>query len=56
MTLGTDWNESMPYTNPANSETAMDMAPDRYRYILDRRSWRARQRWVYNGGATACWR
>lgn len=54
MTMGTDWNESMPYTNPANSETAMDMAPDRYRYILDRPVvTEPGQRWVYNGGATA---
>ncbi|MBR1287018.1 serine hydrolase [Bradyrhizobium sp. AUGA SZCCT0177] len=54
MTMGTDWNESMPYTNPANSETAMDMAPDRYRYILDRPIvTEPGQRWVYNGGATA---
>ena len=54
MMMGTDWNESMPYTNPANSETAMDMAPDRYRYILDRPIvTEPGQRWVYNGGATA---
>ena len=24
MTMGTEWNEGVPYTNPANSETAMD--------------------------------
>ena len=54
MTMGTEWNEAMPYTNPANSETAMDMAPDRYRYILDRPIVaEPGQRWVYNGGATA---
>ena len=54
MTMGTDWNESMPYTNPANSETAMDMAPDRYRYILGRPIvTEPGKRWVYNGGATA---
>jgi CubicO group peptidase (beta-lactamase class C family) len=54
MTMGTDWNESMPYYNPLNSETAMDMAPDRYRYILDRPIiTEPGQRWVYNGGATA---
>ena len=54
MTMGTDWNESMPYTNPANSETAMDMAPDRYRYILSRPIvTEPGKRWVYNGGATA---
>jgi CubicO group peptidase (beta-lactamase class C family) len=54
MTMGTDWNESMPYTNQANSETAMDMAPDRYRYILSRPIvTEPGKRWVYNGGATA---
>ena len=54
MTMGTDWNESMPYNNPANSETAMDMAPDRYRYILDRPLvTEPGKNWVYNGGATA---
>lgn len=54
MTMGTEWNEAMPYTNPANSETAMDMAPDRYRYILDRPIvMEPGQHWVYNGGATA---
>jgi CubicO group peptidase (beta-lactamase class C family) len=54
MTMGTEWNEAMPYTNPANSETAMDMAPDRYRYVLDRPIvTEPGQRWVYNGGATA---
>lgn len=54
MSMGTDWNESLPYTNPANSETAMDLAPDRYRYILSRPIvTEPGKRWVYNGGATA---
>jgi CubicO group peptidase (beta-lactamase class C family) len=54
MSMGTDWNESLPYTNPANSETAMDLAPDRYRYILSRPIvTEPGTRWVYNGGATA---
>ncbi len=35
MTLGTDWDEqSVPYSDPTNSEIAMDMAPDRYRFVL----------------------
>jgi len=35
MTLGTDWDEqSVPYSDPTNSETAMDMAPDRHRFVL----------------------
>lgn len=55
MTLGTDWDElSLPYTDPRNSEIAMDRAPDRYRYILDRRVvGTPGERWTYNGGATA---
>jgi len=55
MTLGTDWDESsLPYSNPANSEIAMDLAPDRYRYILGRPVVREPgRRWTYCGGATA---
>src|SRR5262249_1816145 len=30
MTLGLAWNEDVPYTSAANSEIAMEMAPDRY--------------------------
>ena len=38
MTMGTDWDESsLPYSDPRNSEIAMDIAPDRYRYVLERR-------------------
>jgi CubicO group peptidase (beta-lactamase class C family) len=55
MTMGTDWDEtSIPYWNPRNSEIAMDLAPDRYRYVLERRVVRdPGQRWTYCGGATA---
>jgi CubicO group peptidase (beta-lactamase class C family) len=55
MTMGTDWDEtSIPYSNPANSEIAMDRAPDRFRYILERRPVREPgRRWSYCGGATA---
>jgi len=54
MTMGTQWDESLPYYDPANSETAMDRAPDRYRYILSRPFvTEPGRRWVYNGGATA---
>jgi len=55
MTLGTDWDElGVPYTDPTNSEIAMDMAPDRYRYVLGRPLViEPGTRWVYNGGATA---
>lgn len=55
MTMGTDWDESShPYSDPRNSETAMDNAPDRYRYILERRVVDTPgAHWTYCGGATA---
>jgi CubicO group peptidase (beta-lactamase class C family) len=54
MTMGTDWNEARPYTDPANSEIAMEIAPDRYRYILERPIVAEPGTcWAYNGGATA---
>jgi CubicO group peptidase (beta-lactamase class C family) len=55
MTMGTDWDElSIPYTDPANSEIAMDRAPDRYRFILERPIVREPgTHWTYSGGATA---
>ena len=55
MTMGTDWDESsLPYSDPGNSETAMDAAPDRYRYILEGRVVGEPGRyWTYCGGATA---
>jgi CubicO group peptidase (beta-lactamase class C family) len=54
MTLGQEWNEDLPYTDPANSEIAMEMAPDRYRFILERPA-RAEPgtSWTYTGGASA---
>lgn len=55
MTLGTEWDEmSLPYSDPRNSEIAMDNAPDGIRFILERKIvGPAGQRWTYNGGATA---
>jgi CubicO group peptidase (beta-lactamase class C family) len=55
MTFGTDWDEqSVPYSDPTNSEIAMDMAPDRYRFVLGGPIvMEPGKRWVYNGGATA---
>jgi CubicO group peptidase (beta-lactamase class C family) len=55
MTLGTDWDESsLSYDDPRNSEIAMDNAPDRYRYILERSVVEpAGAHWTYCGGATA---
>ncbi|BBK43337.1 serine hydrolase [Allostella vacuolata] len=53
MTLGTRWDESLPYTSAANAEIAMEMAPDRYRFVLERPVIAEPGRgWTYNGGAT----
>ncbi|NRQ30318.1 serine hydrolase [Nonomuraea sp. NN258] len=54
MTLGLDWNEDAPYTSVANSEIAMEAAPDRYRFILERPIVEEPgRRWTYCGGASA---
>src|SRR5207248_1678920 len=54
MTLGTEWNENLPYTSPANSEIAMDLAADPFRFVLARPFVEPPgQHWIYNGGATA---
>ncbi|GGO01913.1 hypothetical protein GCM10010116_03610 [Microbispora rosea subsp. aerata] len=53
MTLGLEWDESAPYTSPANSEIAMDLAPDSRRYVLERPFVEEPgERWRYCGGAT----
>ena len=54
MTLGTDWNEDLSYEDPRNGQTAMEAAPDRYRYVLEQPIVAvAGERWIYCGGATA---
>jgi len=54
MQMGTDWDESLPYTDPRNSEIAMELADNRYRFILDRPMvHEPGTHWTYNGGATA---
>jgi CubicO group peptidase (beta-lactamase class C family) len=54
MTLGMDWNEDLSYDDPRNSQTAMEAAPDRYRYALEQPIVAvAGERWIYSGGATA---
>ncbi len=59
MTLGTEWDAlTIPYTDPRNSEIAMDQAPDRYRYVAgttDRRSSRRALdlQWRSHGSARA---
>jgi CubicO group peptidase (beta-lactamase class C family) len=54
MTMGFEWDEQRPYTDPTNSEIAMENAADRYRYALDRPIVAAPgTRWIYSGGAVA---
>jgi CubicO group peptidase (beta-lactamase class C family) len=54
MTLGLRWNEDVPYTSAANSEIAMELAPDRYRFVLEQPAVEEPgRRWMYSGGASA---
>lgn len=54
MTMGLAWDESLPYSDPRNSEIAMEHASDRYRFILDQPIARPPgEAWTYSGGATA---
>lgn len=54
MKLGTEWDEEISYADPRNSEHAMELAEDRYRFALDRpMAAEPGSRWTYNGGATA---
>lgn len=54
MTLGLAWDENRPYTDPENSEIAMENAPDRNRYVLSRpKVAEPGARWIYSGGCVA---
>lgn len=54
MTLGMEWDEDRPYTDPLNSEIAMENASDRYRFILERPIVaEPGTRWIYSGGSVA---
>lgn len=54
MSLGLEWREDIPYNSPANAEIAMELAADRYRYVLQRPVIEPPgARWAYCGGATA---
>lgn len=55
MTLGLEWDElSIVYGDPRNSETAMEAAPDRFRFILEQPIvGEPGVKWTYCGGATA---
>lgn len=54
MTMGLAWNENLPYTDPRNSEIAMENAQDRYRFVLSQPIVsEPGTTWTYTGGATA---
>lgn len=54
MTLGMEWDENRPYTDPENSEIAMENAPDRYRFVLERPIIaEPGTAWIYSGGSVA---
>ena len=54
MQMGQEWNEDLPYTDPRNSEIAMERAEDRYSFVLERPIIeKPGQRWIYGGGSTA---
>jgi CubicO group peptidase (beta-lactamase class C family) len=54
MTLGMEWNEQVPYTDPANSEIMMENAKDKFRFILERPVVSPPgTKWNYSGGCSA---
>ncbi|MEM9222152.1 MAG: serine hydrolase domain-containing protein [Pseudomonadota bacterium] len=54
MSMGTQWDETIPYTDPKNSERAMEAADDRYRFILEQPIvTEPGTTFTYSGGATA---
>ncbi|MDO6422182.1 alpha/beta fold hydrolase [Saccharophagus degradans] len=53
MQMGLEWNEDLPYTDPRNSETAMELSKDRIQFALGQPIIEPPgQRWVYGGGST----
>jgi len=54
MQMGIEWNENIPYSDPKNSEIAMELAKDRYRYALEQKIvFEPGSELIYSGGATA---
>ena len=54
MSAGFQWNEYIPYEDPANSERRMMVAPDRLRYVLEQPTVRpAGATYNYSGGLSA---
>jgi CubicO group peptidase (beta-lactamase class C family) len=53
MSSGLDWNENIPYSDPRNSEIAMDRSNDPIEYVLSQPFVRRPGTvWDYNGGNT----
>ena len=53
MSSGLEWNENIPYTDPANSEIQMDNSDDPIHYVLSRPLVATPgTTWNYNGGCT----
>jgi CubicO group peptidase (beta-lactamase class C family) len=53
MTMGVEWDESITYLDPRNSERQMYEAPDARRFVLSRPTKSAPgEAFTYNGGAT----
>ncbi len=53
MTSGIDWNESLPYTDPRNSATALEASADWVKFVLDRpMALEPGSKFVYNSGAS----
>jgi CubicO group peptidase (beta-lactamase class C family) len=53
MTAGWEWNEKLSYRDPLNSEIRMDIASDRYRFVLERPIVaKPRRQFTYNSGCT----
>lgn len=53
MSSGLEWDETLPYTDPANSEHRMVFSPDPYRFAWEQKPVRpAGELYTYNGGST----
>lgn len=53
MTAGFEWDESVPYTSPKNSEIAMDQSDDPLKFVLSRKVVsKPGSTFNYSGGAT----
>ena len=53
MTAGIDWNENLPYADPRNTATGLEVSPDWVKYTLDRPMMEEPgTRFNYNSGAT----